>query len=163
MDSGWSATKLGDDSNFMENRTKPQKRYLNVLLALFALLMFGLTNCSKDSSPTGGNGATTPTPLTFNDYIGPLFQNRCGSSSCHGAMPGQSGFNILSYAAVLSGGTISAGKGIVPNDIANSFVYQQLLPTALTPPGRMPQTGGFLSQSKLDSIAMWILVGAPES
>lgn len=147
----------------MENKKKPEKRYLNVLLALFTLLVIGLTNCSKDSNLTGGNGDTTPTPLTFNDYIGPLFQNRCGASSCHGAIPGQSGFNIFSYAAVLSGGTISAGKGIVPNDIDNSFVYQQLLPTALTPPGRMPQTGGFLSQSKLDSIKMWILNGAPES
>ena len=150
------------DLNFREYRMKPEKRYLNVLLTLSALMIFGLTNCSSNSNPTGGNGNTTPAALTYNDYIGPLFQSRCGSSICHGSSQ-QSGFSVASYTSVLVGGTISAGKGIVPNDIANSFVYQQLLPTALTPPGRMPQTGGFLSQSKLDSIAMWIMAGAPES
>lgn len=143
---------------------KPEKRYLNVLAALSALMIFGLANCSSDSTPTGGNGNPDPTPtaLTYNGFIGPLFLSRCGSSICHGTSQ-QSGFSVASYTSVLAGGNISAGNGIVPNDLANSFVYQQLLPTAQTPPGRMPQTGGFLSQSKLDSIALWIMAGAPES
>ena len=162
MDSGRSAAKLRAVQNFRERRMKREKRYLNVLLTLSVFMILGLTNCSSDSSPTGGNGNPdpTPTPLTFNDYIRPLFQNRCSSSSCHGTSPGQGGFSVANYASVLAGGV--NGSGIIPGQPQSSNVYLKL--TAAPPFGnRMPQGGPFFSQAKLDSISMWIIAGAPES
>lgn len=127
-------------------------------IILLALSVF--SSCSdSNNNPTGGGNP--PAALTFDAYVGPLFQSKCGSASCHGATPGQSGFSILSYASVLAGGTNSGGNGIVANDTAASVVFQKL---GSAPPfgGRMPQGGPFLPQSTLDSLAMWILAGAPQ-
>lgn len=136
-------------------------RSLVVAIALVSVSL--ISACSDSSSPTGGGGGNTPpASLTWDDFAGPLLAANCGSSSCHGATPGQSGFSVLSYSSAISGGSNSAGNGIVANDTAASVVYQKLL---TTPPfgGRMPQGGPFFAQSTLDSIAMWIMAGAPQS
>lgn len=122
------------------------------------VLALGAVACSDSGSPTGGGGNNNPpAALTWNDYVGPLFQQNCGSSTCHGSTPGQNGFSILSYAAVLAGG--NGGPGIVPNDTAASIAYQRLT-GAIMP--QMPAGGPAFSAARLDSIATWIMNGAPE-
>jgi len=135
-------------------------------LALPVAIILATGGCSDSSSPTSGNGGGTQNPpatLTFQDFVGPLFQSRCTNSGCHGTTPGANNFNVLSYNAVLAGGTTSAGKGIVPNDMAASIVFQKISPN---PPFglRMPRNGPpYLPQSTIDSIALWINAGAPNT
>ncbi|HSH00205.1 MAG TPA: c-type cytochrome domain-containing protein [candidate division Zixibacteria bacterium] len=133
------------------------QRQCMIVVSLLALGL-GASACSDSGSPTGGGGNNNPpAALTWNDYVGPLFQQNCGSSTCHGSTPGQSGFSILTYASALAGG--NSGSGIVPNDTAASIVYQRLT-GAIMP--RMPQGGPYFSAARLDSIATWIMSGAPE-
>jgi len=135
-------------------------------LALSIVIVAVSGGCSDSSSPTGGNGGgnqNPPATLTFQDFVGPLLQSRCTNSGCHGAIPGANNFNVLSYNAVLAGGTTSAGKGIVANDTAASIVFQKIGPN---PPfgSRMPRNGPpYLPQSTIDSIALWINAGAPNT
>ncbi len=138
------------------------KRTFNVMVAVMAIA--GLTACSSDSTPTGGNGGTItpPASLTFQDFVGPLLSSKCTNGACHGSTSGQSGFSILSFNSVTAGGNNSGGKGIVAGDTTASVVFQKI---GDTPPfgSRMPLTGGFLPASTIDSIAMWILAGAPNT
>lgn len=139
------------------------KETLAVFLSLLALA--GVAACSDDASPTGGGGGNQkpPATLTFQDFVGPLFAAKCTNGACHGSTPGQSGFSVLSYNSALAGGSRSAGKGIVPNDTTASVVFQKI---GTTPPfgARMPFSGPpYLPQSTIDSIATWILAGAPNT
>jgi hypothetical protein len=137
------------------------KRILATSIALLTLA--GLAGCSDDSTPTGGEVKTPPASLTFKDFVGPLFAANCTNGACHGSTPGQSGFSVLSYTSVLAGGNNSGRNGIVLNDTTASIVFQKI---GDTPPfgARMPRTGPpYLAQSTIDSIAMWILAGAPNT
>lgn len=103
---------------------------------------------------------TTSSGITFNNFVGPLFVASCDGAACHNSVPGASGFSVTSYSLVIAGG--QSGAGVIPGDTAGSIAYQKLL----TPPlfgGRMPQSDTAFSQNTLDSIARWILDGAPEN
>lgn len=139
------------------------KQRLTVAVTLSALGVFGFA-CSDDNSPSGpGGGGGPATSLTWDGFAAAIYQNTatCNKGGCHGSGSASSGFSVASYNSVLAGG--NNGAGIVPNDTANSIAYQKLLPT---PPfgGRMPLTGPpYLPQSTLDSLAAWIMAGAPQS
>ncbi len=137
------------------------KSTLRIVLAL--VVVAGISACSDDSKPTGGGNVTPPASLTYQDFVGPLFAANCTNGACHGSTPGQSGFSVLTYASVLAGGNNSGGNGIVLTDTTASVVFQKI---GTTPPfgARMPRNGPpYLPQSTIDSIALWILAGAPNT
>lgn len=137
-------------------------RILSAALALLLVSVFGLNACSDDdSNPTGGGNPPPAASLTYDDFIRPLFIVRCSGSACHVSSPFQNGLNVTTYAGLLAGGN-TLGTGIVPNDPNSSSVYRKLLPNTPIPP-RMPFNGPFLAQSTIDSIALWINAGAPQS
>jgi hypothetical protein len=103
---------------------------------------------------------------TFNNFIDGIAQAYCTLSGCHRGVDSTSAFSVSSYESFLAGGL--KGNGIVPQDTAASVVFQKL---GADPPfgSRMPlfpipgPGDGFLPASAMDSIARWILAGAPES
>jgi hypothetical protein len=101
---------------------------------------------SADATPVAASPAGA---LTYNDTIGPLFKDRCGS--CHGT-GALAGLNLTTYATAMKGG--KDGVVIVPGDPANSLLIQK-------------QSGstahfGQLKPSELQLVTDWIKAGVPE-
>jgi cytochrome b subunit of formate dehydrogenase/mono/diheme cytochrome c family protein len=99
---------------------------------------------TQPAAPT----ASAPLALTWNDFAGPLFAQKC--TACHGAAA-VGGLNLSTFADALKGG--SSGLVIVPNDSANSKLIQ------------LQQAGGHpgqLSAEEIAQISAWIDAGAPE-
>jgi len=104
----------------------------------------------------------TPTPMatmtplilgpndqpTWDNYVGPLFQDKC--TSCHGAMA-FGGLSLVTYADAIRGG--DHGPVIIPNNSATSLLV-------------VVHSGGNhyvqLSTLELNNIIQWIDKGAPE-
>lgn len=101
---------------------------------------------------------------TFDSFVGPQVTVFCTDVGCHGSGSMASGFSAISFVSFKAGGF--GGAGIVPQDTATSVVYQRLRGTTIGSrmplDARIPVTG-FFPSTTLDSIARWILAGAPES
>ena len=99
----------------------------------------------------------TPTPapppvsssLTYNDTVGPLFQQRCGA--CHG-QTASAGLNLTDYTAAMAGS--DNGAVIIPEDAQNSPLVQKQSAAS-------PHFGQF-SPDELQLVIDWITAGAPE-
>ena len=98
--------------------------------------------------------------FTWSSYISAQITPTCALQGCHGSGSSSAGLSVETYASFISGG--ASGAGVTPGDTALSVVFQKLLSS---PPfgSRMPLGGPFFSQARLDSIALWILAGAPEN
>jgi hypothetical protein len=141
------------------------------VLAVVTLLgIYGFVNGEKTSittiPPVSNLGPIyvpqTPTPfptpqptptsgklvLTWNGYIGPLFQNTCGA--CHG-INSFTGLSMDTYANIMIGG--KDGPVIIPGDANNSKLVQ--VQSAGGHPGQ-------LSANDLIQVKEWINTGAPE-
>ena len=99
-------------------------------------------------TPTPVSEATSG-PLTWNDYVGPLFKQKC--LSCHEGLNAPSGLVLATYADAVKGG--QKGAGIVPNSSAESQIVKAQS-TGIHP--------GQLSAEELAKIKAWIEAGAPE-
>lgn len=102
-----------------------------------------------EAAPPPDSGGEVPQALTYTQQIGPLLTQKCGA--CHG-QGGQKGLNLTSYDGVLTGG--ESGPAVVPEDPDGSVLVQI-------------QTGGTphfsqLSDSELQMVIDWIMLGAPE-
>ena len=99
-------------------------------------------------APTVPTASTTGV-VTYNDTIGLLFKDRCGS--CHGA-GALGGLNLTTYATAMTGG--KSGPVIVPDDLENSLLIKKQS-------GTTPHFGQ-LKPSELQLVTDWIKAGAPE-
>ncbi|MFQ5576627.1 MAG: c-type cytochrome domain-containing protein, partial [Anaerolineae bacterium] len=94
-----------------------------------------------------GNLPTYPeVPLTWDDLIGPILQDRC--VPCHG---GTAGLYLNSYDGALAGGNL--GPAIIPGNSAESMLVELQRnhhPNSLAP-------------AQLEWIEQWIDAGAPEN
>ncbi len=101
-------------------------------------------------TPTARPPTPTPEPapasLTWDGYVGPLFQQKC--SACHGTT---AGLTLTSYADALQGG--QNGPAIVAGNANGSLLV------AKQSAGNHP---GQLSADELAGIKAWIDLGAPE-
>jgi cytochrome c2 len=102
------------------------------------------------TEPTPESATDEPLSLTYNDTIGPLLANQCGS--CHGE-GGLQGLNLTTYTSILSGGT--SGPAIVLGDPDASLLIQ-------VQSGDQPHFSQ-LSPTDLDLVRTWIAEGAPEN
>jgi hypothetical protein len=96
---------------------------------------------------------TAPAGVSYSAQIAPLWQ----SFGCVGCHPGNGGYSMTSYSAVVGNG--SSGPAVSPSNASSSNLYLKL--TAAPPFGsRMPVGGPFLSASQLQLVADWINQGA---
>jgi hypothetical protein len=86
--------------------------------------------------------------VTWSNYIGPLFQEKC--TSCHGAMA-FGGLSLVTYVDAMRGG--DHGPVIIPNNSSTSLLV-------------VVHSGGNhyvqLTSEELDTIIKWIDKGSPE-
>lgn len=90
----------------------------------------------------------TDGPISWNSYIGPLFQEKC--TSCHGAMV-FGGLSLATYADAMRGG--DHGQVILPGNSTGSILVV------------VHSSGDHyvqLTAEELDNIVQWINAGAPE-
>ncbi|MCX6079717.1 MAG: cytochrome b/b6 domain-containing protein [Chloroflexi bacterium] len=92
--------------------------------------------------------AAAPVNITWDAYIGPIFQQKC--AACHGAAA-MAGLNISTYAGAIQGS--AKGPVIVSKDSANSLLIQKQ--TAGGHPGQ-------LTPDEITQVKAWIDAGAPE-
>lgn len=131
---------------------------------MILILVLLTDSCVHDplTDPSPGNGEQPGTPDTpgtsdcrydgtvcFESNILPIFLSSCAKSKCHDAVSRREGYNLSSYASIVS-------KGISPGNANGSKLYKVLFATGedLMPPD------GALTKAQKDSIALWINQGA---
>lgn len=141
-------------------------RFLNFGIGLF-LISFA-AGCGGSGPPIDDSILPGPgEPVSFSQHIQPIFNSSCTNCHVRGGVSGldtlrlyledgESWTSLVNQASTQS----SALTRVIPNDSANSLLYQKV--SSDTPPvgSRMPIFGGSLSQKQIDVIKAWIDQGA---
>ena len=83
----------------------------------------------------------------------PIFTQIC--VKCHGGEQTQHSLSLKSYDDVMQGS--ENGPVIVPGDVANSFLIEQI------ETGKMPKKGPKLLPKQIQTIVDWVAAGAPDN
>ena len=130
-----------------------------ISLSLLGILMF--TGCEdliqgpEDEINNGGSGEMR---ATFSSIQAEVFSPTCALSGCHGGSQdpnlsiGQAYSNLVNKTSAQNPPMLR----VKPGESANSYLMKKLTADGTS---RMPPSGQ-LSQSKIDSIALWINNGA---
>jgi len=125
--------------------------FLFICIALFTLS--GLTSC-KDTITDDSEIIFPDNSISFTEQVGPLLQQRCAHSPCHGGSVPAADLNLEypSYSVLLNKPGL-----VIPGD-ANHSVLVQHLDGRLSPmpPPNFPQ----LTQNQIAGIKKWIDEGA---
>jgi hypothetical protein len=90
----------------------------------------------------------TEGPITYENAIGPMMQQRCGS--CHGPSNALQGLDLTTYATTMAGG--DGGPAVIPGDPENSLLVQRQS-------GEQSHFAQFTSE-ELNFVIDWITAGA---
>jgi uncharacterized membrane protein len=129
---------------------------LYFLFFYFILLVSsGLISC-KDTQTNPTSEIVFPNDsVSFTKHVGPLFQQRCTGSPCHGSSTqNTTGLNLEypSYTALLGFPGL-----VIPGDANHSILVQQIEGSPpLMPPSKSPQ----LTQNQITGVKKWIDEGA---
>ncbi len=126
-----------------------------LFLCFILLLSSGLISC-KDTQTNPSSEIVFPNDsVSFTKHVGPLFQQKCASSSCHGGgAQNTSGLNLEypSYNSLLNHTGL-----VIPGDANHSTLVQHLEGSlSPMPPPKFPQ----LTQNQINGIKTWINEGA---
>lgn len=147
----------------------PKRNLLLILLCSFALV---LASCGDNS--TGTNGGTTNnggsdgtnnnggteigTDPTFTNVL-QIFESSCAGASCH-INTSTNGVRLDTYENVMNSRGAQYGELVVqPEDAEGSPLVDKIEPNPQFGV-RMPQTGNYLSDERIDQIKTWINEGA---
>lgn len=109
---------------------------------IILLVLFLIIACKKENAISTNKTIYSADTVSFKNSIVPLLNNNCSNSDCHP--------DIAVYENLL----LNSRPLVVPNDIANSSLYQSVLSK------RMPLNIKKLSDQEVKLIATWILAGA---
>lgn len=101
----------------------------------------------------GLNARAEQNPISYNQTIAPLLQDKCAACHNHATRKGE--LNLESYEALLNGG--KRGPALIPGKSAESLLVK-MLEGSVKP--RMP-LGDQLSPAEINAIKTWIDAGAP--
>jgi len=126
-----------------------------LFLCFILLVLSGLISC-KDTQTNPTSEIVFPNDsVSFTKHVGPLFQQRCTASPCHGSSAqNTTGLNLEypSYTALLGFPGL-----VLPGDANHSILVQQLGGSPpLMPPPKSPQ----LTQNQITGVKKWIDEGA---
>ncbi len=111
------------------------------------------TPTAQPSQPTAPTTQPTPSKLTFDANIEPIFQESC--KMCHGTL---GGWDSSTYQKVMTSG--DHGPVVIAGDVANSLLAQKIEGTAKSG-GIMPPSGKRPDEI-IQTILQWIAEGALE-
>lgn len=109
-----------------------------------------ISACSPTSPPVPAPSTKDPAPLTYSTHIRPLFARAC--LECHGLESTESGLDLRSVSAMLTGG--ESGPALVPGNPDESLLYE------LIHDEQMPPDGDPLTSAERKLVAAWIKAGA---
>ncbi len=94
--------------------------------------------------------------VTFDDHVLPILREKC--SSCHNQDKSRGGLVVMTYTALMAGG--SSGEVVKPGDADNSRLFQL---TAHKAEPKMPPKSDRLPDAQLETLRKWIDGGALEN
>lgn len=109
-------------------------------------------------TPTAVPVTAGPSPaengeISYQRDVQPIFDQIC--VKCHGGEEVKEGLSLKTYAEVMQGS--NNGPVIVPGDVANSFLIEQIVK------GEMPKRGPKLLPAQIRAITEWVAAGAPNN
>ena len=129
--------------------------FLFFLFLIFFLLVSSGLICCKDTQTNPSSEIVFPnSKVSFSKQVGPLFQQKCTASPCHGGNIPAAGLNLEypSFTALMN----HIPTLVVPRD-TNCLLLERLsgrLPQM--PPPKFPQ----LNQNQINVVKIWIEEGA---
>jgi hypothetical protein len=94
--------------------------------------------------------------VTFQDHVGAVFRNRCGS--CHNPDKQKGGLNLDNYGSAMQGG--GSGKVVEPGDAESSTLF---LVISHREEPKMPPNSAKIPDAEIELIRKWIEGGALEN
>lgn len=139
-----------------------------ITLGISVLAITFLAGCGGSGPPVDDSTLPGPgEPVSLAQHIQPIFNASCTSCHVRGGLTdldnvrlyltdGESWASLVNQASTQN----SALTRVIPNDSANSLLYQKV--SSNNPPvgSRMPFFGAALSQKQIDVIKAWIDQGA---
>src|SRR4051794_37954570 len=123
------------------------KRILTLPIASAAVVVFAIASNAVNAEDK---------KVTYDEQLGPIFRQRCGS--CHNPTAKKGDLDVTNYSALMHGG--SSGAVIETGDADSSQLFA--LVTRQSEPF-MPQNADKLPDSEIDLIRRWINGGALEN
>lgn len=101
---------------------------------------------------------------TFSGHVQPLFDSRCATQGCHGAMQPAAGLSLVegqARANLLRPSTQNPDVDLVtPGNPTNSYLVTKLTGNGAT--GVQMPVGAPLSEQEIETVRLWISYGAPD-
>jgi mono/diheme cytochrome c family protein len=94
-------------------------------------------------------------PVSFVREVAPIVVGKC--QACHGPKTAESNYRLDTFELLMKPGDFGTPP-VTAGDLDNSELYQLI--TAEDPHDRMPNNGGRLAESQIQTIANWIRQGA---
>jgi hypothetical protein len=120
-------------------------------IILFALI--GLISC-KDTQTSPSSEIVFPDDsVSYTKHVGPLLQQKCASSPCHGGSRLAADLNLEypNYSMLINRPGL-----VIPGDANHSVLFQEINGTPpLMPPSKFPQ----LTTNQINGIKTWINEG----
>lgn len=151
------------------NRQNKLIQFMFLIILGMGLVMFtGCSGSSTDANGGGGGngngngnggGTTIGTEPTFSN-IQQIFNQSCSGAGCH-INTRTSGVRLNTYQnAIESVGDQYGTNVIIPENAAGSPLVDKIESSSPQFGSRMPETGDFLSDSRISQIKQWIDDGA---
>ncbi len=96
-----------------------------------------------------------PTPVSFIRDVAPILVRKC--QACHGPKVAESNYRLDTFELLMRPGDFGSAP-VTAGSLDDSGLYQLI--TADDPDARMPNNGGRLADSEIQTIANWIREGA---
>lgn len=133
------------------------------LLVGLILTVISFCSCSTETGVEPID--TNPVKATYSSISTLIFDKRCAKSGCHLDSPGLPMLksNVAYNNIVSVKNNAGSLNYIEPGNPDNSYLFQKVLKNGNRSGLRMPQDGattGYLSQVEIDSIRVWIEMGA---
>lgn len=115
---------------------------------------------TMDTTTTESGEETGPT-IDFATQVQPIFSSNCATPGCHGqGAPRVMLVEGMAYGNIVDQPSSAGPDYIEPGSPDDSYLYSKI--TGAPGAGQRMPVGGMLSEADIQTIADWILAGAPE-
>ncbi len=121
--------------------------------AVVAAADTGIFNRSKDSSPGAQSAHSTAWTPSYGHDVQPILDRNC--IRCHGPVQADKGLRLDSYQRTMAGD--SYGTVVIPGQSSLSAML------TVIKYGTMPHDAQRLTPEEIETLALWIDVGAPQN
>jgi WD40 repeat protein len=136
----------------MVRSLKPTGKVVRHPAIIYPLFFIFLTQVPRSGAAGGSSPAK---PVSFIREVAPIFVGAC--QACHGPKTAESNYRLDTFEKLMRPGDFGTAP-ITAANLDDSEIYQLI--TEDDPHARMPNNGGRLADSQIQTIANWIRQGA---